>query len=71
MAMDNYQLETELKHLEQVLGHVNVEQRFSLSYWRSRLNKMLVAQLVPSQRARAKRLDDMLRALESRTPEVG
>ena len=69
--MDNYQLETELKHLEQVIGHVNVEQRFPLSYWRSRLNKVLAAQLVPSQRARAKKLNEVLYALETRTPEVG
>jgi hypothetical protein len=69
--MDNYQMESELQHLERVLGHIAADHRFPLSYWRSRLNKVLAAALVPSQRARARRLDEVLKALESRAPAVG
>jgi hypothetical protein len=69
--MDNYQLESELLHLERVLTHISAEQRFPLSYWRIRLNAILAARLVPSQRTRARKLDDQLRALETRAPAVG
>jgi hypothetical protein len=69
--MDNYQLESELQHLERVLGHIAGEQRFPLSYWRNRLNKVLAASLVPSQRTRARKLDGQLKALEARAPAVG
>ncbi|MPW16671.1 hypothetical protein GCT13_06910 [Paraburkholderia sp. CNPSo 3157] len=68
--MDNYQLESELHHLERVLNHMAAEHRFPLSYWRNRLNTVLAAPLVPSQRTRARRLDDMLRMLETRAPEI-
>jgi hypothetical protein len=69
--MDNYQLESELQHLERVLTHVGAGHRFPLSYWRNRLNTVLAARLVPSQRTRARKLDDLLRALETRAPAVG
>ena len=69
--MDNYQLESELQHLERVLSHMAAEHRFPLSYWRGRLNAVLAARLVPSQRTRARKLDDLLRVLETRTPEIG
>ncbi|MBN3767564.1 hypothetical protein [Burkholderia sp. Ac-20365] len=69
--MDNYQLESELQHLERVLSHMAAEHRFPLTYWRNRLNAVLSARLVPSQLKRARKLDDLLRALETRAPEVG
>lgn len=69
--MDNYQLESELQHLERVLSHMAAEHRFPLAYWRNRLNTVLSAQLVPSQLKRARRLDDLLRALERHAPEIG
>ncbi|MEX3931571.1 hypothetical protein AB4Y32_07065 [Paraburkholderia phymatum] len=69
--MDNYQLESELHHLERVLSHMAAEHRFPLSYWRTRLNTVLAAPLVPSQRTRARKLDGMLRTLETRAPEIG
>ncbi|AUT62550.1 MULTISPECIES: hypothetical protein [Paraburkholderia] len=69
--MDNYQLESELQHLERVLARMAAEHRFPLSYWRTRLNAVLAARLVPSQRSRASRLDELLRALEARAPAVG
>ena len=69
--MDNYQLESELQHLERVLSHLAAEHRFPLSYWRTRLNAVLAARLVPSQRTRAQRLDGLLRVLETRAPAVG
>ena len=69
--MDNYQLESELQHLERVLSHLSSDHRFPLSYWRNRLNAVLAAQLVPSQRTRARKLDEQLRALESRAPVAG
>jgi hypothetical protein len=69
--MDNYQLESELHHLERVLSHISAEHRFPLSYWRNRLNMVLAARLVPSQLTRARRLDEQLRALEMRAPVTG
>ena len=69
--MDNYQLESELQHLERVLKNISAEHRFPLSYWRTRLNAVLAARLVPSQQVRARKLDGQLRALETRAPEVG
>jgi hypothetical protein len=71
-AMDNYQLENELRHLEQVLNHyVAATQRFPLSYWRGRLNAVLVIALVPSQRTRVRKLDERLRVLEARAADIG
>ncbi|ACC74408.1 hypothetical protein PPMP20_22015 [Paraburkholderia phymatum] len=69
--MDNYQLESELQHLERVLGHLSAEHRLPLSYWRNRLNAVVAAQLVPSQRTRARKLDEQLRTLEARAAAVG
>ncbi|MBP0590026.1 hypothetical protein J8I87_09885 [Paraburkholderia sp. LEh10] len=69
--MDNYQLESELNHLERVLAHMAAENRFPLSYWRVRLNALLAASLVPSQRTRARKLDELLHTLETRAPQVG
>jgi hypothetical protein len=69
--MDNYQLESELHHLERVLSHMAAEHRFPLSYWRNRLDAVLAAPLVPSQRTRARKLDDLLRTLETRAPGFG
>ncbi len=69
--MDNYQLESELQHLERVFKNISAEHRFPLSYWRNRLNAVMAARLVPSQLTRARKLDEQLRVLELRAPAVG
>jgi hypothetical protein len=60
-------LDSEIAHLELVLGRISVNDRIPLSYWENRLRLLSRAALVPVQRARLARLEAVLGAL--RHPE--
>ncbi|WP_322030146.1 hypothetical protein [Paraburkholderia sp. J76] len=64
--MNHHQLEKDIEHLEHIIGRLSGQDRIPLSYWRGRLESVSSANLVPSQMQRVKRLNEALRALESR-----
>ncbi|NML31490.1 hypothetical protein [Paraburkholderia antibiotica] len=64
--MNHQQLEKDIQHLEQVISHISAEDRIPLSYWRSRIELVSDAVIVPAQVTRVKRLDAALCALEKR-----
>ncbi|CAG9246738.1 hypothetical protein [Paraburkholderia unamae] len=64
--MNHHQLEKDIEHLEHIIARLSGRDRIPLSYWRGRLDTVSHANLVPSQMLRVKRLNDALRALESR-----
>ncbi|SDE18981.1 hypothetical protein [Paraburkholderia lycopersici] len=64
--MNHHQLEKDIEHLEHIIGRLSGRDRIPLSYWRGRLDSVSTANLVPSQMLRVKRLNEALRALESR-----
>lgn len=64
--MNHHQLEKDIEHLEHVISHISVGDRIPLSYWRSRINTVSGAKLVPAQASRVKRLNAALLALEER-----
>lgn len=64
--MNHHQLESDLEHLEHVLGRISGAEPIPLSYWRKRVDDVSAAARIPAQKSRAKRLHDALNALESR-----
>lgn len=64
--MNHHQLEKDIEHLEHIISHISAEDRIPLSYWRSRLDSVSLAALVPAQANRVKRLNAVLLALEER-----
>ena len=64
--MNHHQLEKDIEHLEHVISHISAEDRIPLSYWRTRIDSVSCAALVPAQASRVKRLDAALCALEER-----
>jgi hypothetical protein len=64
--MNHHQLEKDIEHLEHIITRLSGRDRIPLSYWRGRLDSVSSANLVPSQMLRVKRLNEALRALESR-----
>ncbi|CAH2899515.1 MULTISPECIES: hypothetical protein [Paraburkholderia] len=56
-------LDSEIAHLELVLGRISVNDRIPLSYWENRVRLLSRAALVPVQRARLARLEAVLGAL--------
>ncbi|PLZ00899.1 hypothetical protein CY652_18805 [Burkholderia sp. WAC0059] len=68
--MNHRQLEKDIEHLEHVITRISGEDRIPLAYWRSRVDSVLTAELVPSQAQRVKRLNEALQALEARTKRI-
>ncbi|HZZ09880.1 MAG TPA: hypothetical protein VFE79_04260 [Paraburkholderia sp.] len=64
--MNHHQLEKDIEHLEHVISHISAEDRIPLSYWRTRINSVSGATLVPAQASRVKRLNAVLSELEAR-----
>jgi len=69
VAMNHHQLEKDIEHLEQVIARLSGNDRIPLSYWRSRIDSVSSANLVPSQVQRVKRLSEALGELEVRAKE--
>ena len=67
--MNHHQLDKDIEHLEQVIARLSGNDRIPLSYWRSRVDAVSGANLVPAQVQRVKRLSDALRELEARAKE--
>jgi len=64
--MNHHQLESALDHLEHVLAMISGTDHIPLSYWRKRVDDVSAAARIPTQKNRARRLDEALSALESR-----
>ncbi|HEY2025229.1 hypothetical protein [Paraburkholderia sp.] len=64
--MNHQQLEKDIEHLEHVISHISAQDRIPLSYWRSRIELVSGAVIVPAQASRVKRLNAALCALEKR-----
>lgn len=64
--MNHHQLESDLEHLELVLTRLADADRIPLAYWRKRVDDVIAAAQIPTQKTRARRLIDALRALEAR-----
>jgi len=62
--MNHQQLERDIQHLERVISHISPQDRIPLSYWRSRIELVSDAVIVPAQATRVKRLNAALCALE-------
>jgi hypothetical protein len=63
--MNHHNVEQELQHLEYVFAHLCATSTVPpLSYWRSRLNSLRKIPIVPSQRERINRMEQLLAALE-------
>jgi hypothetical protein len=62
-SMNYPNLDSEIAHLELVLGRISVNDRIPLSYWENRLRLLSGASLVPAQRARLARLEAVLGVL--------
>jgi hypothetical protein len=63
--MNHHDVEQELQHLEYVFAHLSAKNTVPpLSYWRGRLNALRKIPIVPSQRERLNRLEQLLGALE-------
>lgn len=65
-AMNHEQIEKDIEHLEHVISRISAADGIPLSYWRSRIESVSLAALVPSQIRRVQRLSDALHALEVR-----
>lgn len=63
--MNHRQIETDILHLERVIGRISTEDRIPLSYWRNRVDLVALSALVPAQRARMQRIIDRLEQLEA------
>jgi hypothetical protein len=66
-SMNHHQLESALDHLEHVLARISGTDHIPLSYWRKRIDDVSAAARIPAQKSRARRLDEALSVLESRT----
>jgi hypothetical protein len=64
--MNHHQLESDLEHLEHVLTRISDADHIPLSYWRKRIDDLYAAARIPTQKSRAQRLTEALRALEAR-----
>jgi hypothetical protein len=63
--MNHHDVEQELQHLEYVFAHLSPKSTVPpLGYWRGRLNSLRKIPIVPSQRERINRLEQLLGALE-------
>ncbi|WP_233837350.1 hypothetical protein [Paraburkholderia sp. ZP32-5] len=62
--MNHQQLEKDIQHLEQVISHISAGDRIPLSYWRSRIELVSGAVIVPAQATRVRRLNAALCELE-------
>jgi len=45
--MNHRQIETDILHLEQVIGRISTDDRIPLSYWRNRIDLMHAVRLFP------------------------
>ncbi|KNE75281.1 hypothetical protein BCRE_1424 [Candidatus Burkholderia crenata] len=63
--MNHRQIETDILHLEQVIGRISAEDRIPLSYWRNRVDSIAFTALVPVQQSRMQRINDRLELLEA------
>ncbi|MGF7128862.1 hypothetical protein P3T40_000328 [Paraburkholderia sp. EB58] len=63
--MNHHDVEQELQHLEYVFAHLSPKSTVPpLGYWRGRLNSLRKIPIVPSQRERINRLEQLLGTLE-------
>jgi len=63
--MNHRQIETDILHLERVIGRISPEDRIPLSYWRSRVDSVASGALVPAQQSRMQRIHERLMQLEA------
>ena len=63
--MNQRQIETDILHLEQIIGRISPTDRIPLSYWRKRIDSISDIALVPAQQSRMRRLTDRLDVLET------
>jgi len=63
--MNHRQIETDILHLERVIGRISTVDRIPLSYWRNRVDSVASSALVPSQQTRMQRINDQLERLEA------
>jgi hypothetical protein len=63
--MNHRQIETDILHLERVIGRISAVDRIPLSYWRNRVDSVASGALVPSQQSRMQRINDQLERLEA------
>jgi len=63
--MNHRQIETDILHLEQVIGRISTDDRIPLSYWRNRVDLVASSALVPAQQSRMQRINDRLERLEA------
>jgi hypothetical protein len=63
--MNHRQIETDILHLEQVIGRISADDRIPLSYWRNRVDLVTSRALVPAQQSRMQRINDRLEQLEA------
>jgi hypothetical protein len=63
--MNHRQIETDISHLEQVIGRISAEDRIPLSYWRNRVDSVASSAVVPAQLSRMQRINDRLEKLEA------
>ncbi|CAD6562117.1 hypothetical protein LMG24235_07553 [Paraburkholderia sabiae] len=64
--MNHHQLESDIEHLEHVMARISGTDHLPLSYWRKRVDDVTAAARIPAQQTRARKLDEVLSALESR-----
>jgi hypothetical protein len=63
--MNHRQIETDIRHLEQVIRRISAGDRIPLSYWRNRINSVASNALLPAQQSRMRRINDLLEQLEA------
>lgn len=63
--MNHRQIETDILHLERVIGRISTGDRIPLSYWRNRVDVVALSALVPAQQSRVQRIIDRLEKLEA------
>ena len=63
--MNHRQIETDIRHLEQVIRKISADDRIPLSYWRNRVDLVASSALVPAQQSRMRRINDRLEQLEA------
>ena len=63
--MNHRQIETDIRHLEQVIRKISADDRIPLSYWRNRVDLVASSALVPAQQSRMRRIKDRLEQLEA------
>ena len=63
--MNHRQIETDIVHLERVIGRISTDDRIPLSYWRNRVDLVALSALVPAQQSRMQRINDRLEQLEA------